>query len=134
MDNYQRQQFDFFLQTAVERFVERLEQRCRGPEQALEALRTQPDSELVWLDGFVDAVMAEFLLDNADGASFILRSLARRNIEPGRLFPRDGDRETPVADVLVIMAKHLLKDLILVKAVEALEQHSAYQPVQFGDA
>lgn len=134
MDNYQRQQFDFLLQTAVERFVERLEQRCRGADQALKALRAQPDSELVWLAGFVDAVMAEFLLDNADGASFILRSLARKNVRPNKLFSSESDRNIPVGDVLVAMAKHLLQELILVKAVEALEQHSAYHPVQFGDA
>ncbi len=81
MDNYQRQHVCFFLQTAVERFVERLEQRCRGSDAALDALRNQPDSDLVWLDGYVDAVLSEFLLDNTtEPASFYARS-------PASLFP-----------------------------------------------
>lgn len=134
MDNYQRQQFDFFLQTAVERFVERLEQRCRGSEAALHALRTQPDSEVVWLNGFVDAVMSEFLLDNVDGASFILRALARKNVDIRQVIPVDCSQEVNVGEMLVTLATHLLRNLICSKALEALEQHATYQPVQMGES
>lgn len=133
MDNYQRQQFDFFLQTAIERFVERLEQRCRGPEAALQSLRQQPDSDLVWLDGYVDAVMSEFLLDNADGAGFILRALARQKLDLAQLNATLQGRPLNVEDMLVHTARHLLKILIMNKAIEALEQHATYQPVQLGD-
>lgn len=134
MDNYQRQQFDFFLQTAVERFVERLEQRCRGSDAALHALRTQPDSEVVWLNGFVDAVMSEFLLDNVDGASFILRALARKNLDIRQVIPDDGNQEVNVGEMLVALARNLLRTLISNKALEALEQHATYQPVEMGES
>ena len=42
MDIHARQQFDFFFNAAIERFVDRIEQRCGGPVPALEKLRTDP--------------------------------------------------------------------------------------------
>ena len=38
MELYERQQFDFLLQTSVERYVERIEQRNEGATNALERL------------------------------------------------------------------------------------------------
>ncbi len=42
MDLYEKQQFSFFLQTATERCVTRLEERFRGPDAALEHLQADP--------------------------------------------------------------------------------------------
>ncbi|MEZ6096829.1 MAG: hypothetical protein R3C03_21845 [Pirellulaceae bacterium] len=96
MDLFERQQFEFFLQIAVERFVERLEQRFRGPEQAAVELRDNPDSDQVWLSGFVDAVFEDFLLGNIDGACFVLRALAKRRLEHVNI---DGDIESTMIGV-----------------------------------
>ena len=49
------------LQTAAERLVARLEERHRGPEPALARLRQDPGE----VAPFVEAVFADFLLDNA---------------------------------------------------------------------
>jgi hypothetical protein len=98
MDLHERQQFDFLLQVAVERYVERLEQV--GPER----LR---------ISGFVDAIFNDFLLDNADGACFVLRALAQQNAPSGAA----GN----VEQVLMAMAKAAFSDLIRRKIDEALE-------------
>jgi len=120
MDLHQRQQFDFLLQTAAERLVARLEERCRGPEPALARLREDPGETTA----FVEAIFADFLLDNADGACFVLRSLARRPVgetaaEPGQT----------VESLLVATAKRLFGDLLAIKTEELLEQHAGYQSV-----
>jgi hypothetical protein len=121
MDLYQQQQFGFFLQTATERFVARLEERFRGADGALEMLRRDPDAEGVQLHGFTDAVFEDFLLDNVEGSCFILQALAKRNFEA----PVEGT----VENTLIIMAKTLFAELLLQKTIELLEQHSGYQPV-----
>jgi hypothetical protein len=125
MELYERQQFDFFLQTATERFVERLEQRFRGANDALAALAAEPESDAVWLHGFVDAVFEDFLLTNVDGACFILRALPRRPLEIAHA--------GTVESLLMSLAKQQFKVLLLSKTREALEQHSGYQPVQLGE-
>lgn len=131
MDLYQRQQFDFFLQTATERFVERLEQRFRGAQPALEALLTEPDSQGVWLTEFVDAVFDDFLLANADGASFVLRSLAKKRITSKEVQVADSGT---VEEYLVRWSKSLFANLLQQKTIEVLQQQSSYQPVQLGDS
>jgi len=126
MDLHQRQQFDFLLQTATERFVARLEERWRGAESAIEKLRGEPDGEGVWLGTFVDAIFQDFLLDNVDGSCFVLRSLPRRSIESQRsALAAAGTVEQGVA----ALARGLFAELLLQKAAEALEQHSGYQSV-----
>jgi hypothetical protein len=121
VDLYKQQQFGFFLQTATERYVARLEERFRGPDGALEILRQDPDSEGVRLTGFTDAVFEDFLLNNVEGACFILQSLAKRkapSVEAGT-----------VETTLINMAKKLFADLLFQKTIESLEQHSGYQSV-----
>jgi hypothetical protein len=126
MDLHQRQQFDFLLQTATERFVARLEERWRGAEPAIEKLRSLPDDEGVWLGAFVDAIFQDFLLDNLDGGCFVLRSLPKRSIDSQRsALATAGTVEQGVA----ALARGLFAELLLQKAVEALEQHSGYQSV-----
>jgi hypothetical protein len=126
MDLHQRQQFDFLLQTATERFVARLEERFRGAEPALARLRGSPDGEGVWLGAFVDAIFQDFLLDDVDGGCFVLRSLPKRSVDwQTAALASAGTVEQGVG----ALARGLFAELLLQKAVEALEQHSGYQPV-----
>ena len=121
MDLYQKQQFGFLMQTATERYVARLEERFRGADAALEKLRENPNGEGVWLDQFTDAVFEDFLLNNVEGACFVLSALPGRRVEP-----IDGDT---VEQLVGLMARKLFADLLLQKTVESLEQHSGYQSV-----
>jgi hypothetical protein len=103
MDLYERQQFDFLLHVAVERFVERVEQLGEGN---------------VRLADFTNAIFSEFLLDNADGACFVLRSLptqASPALEAGT-----------VEETLVAMAKAVFSHLLRRKVDQSLEQRSGY--------
>lgn len=120
MDGHERQQFDFLLATAVERYVERLEQRNEGAANALARLRENPEHEGVRRAEFVSAVFADFLLDNPDGACFVLRALARRRVDP----PPRGT----VGEMLQALAAAAFCDLLTQKTDEALEQHAAYPP------
>lgn len=124
MDLHQRQQFDFLLHTATERFVMRLEERHRGPEPALAALRADP--AVAGLPEFVAAIFQDFLLDNADGAAFVLRCLPRRSVASHRAAI---DAAGTVEEMLLLLAKSLFAELLLAKATEALEQHVGYQAV-----
>jgi len=129
MDLHQRQQFDHLLQTATERFVARIEERHRGVEEAIAKLKAAPEGEGVWFGGFVDAIFQDFLLDNADGAAFILRSLPKRAIDGQRAALQEA---ATVEAALLALAKGLFGELLRRKSLEALEQHSGYQPVRVG--
>lgn len=118
MELYERQQFDFLLTTAVARYVERLEQRNQGAANALARLRDNPEQDGIRLTEFVMALFADFLLDNPDGACFVLRAVPRRCVEP----PATGT----VAEILHAMATATFADLLKHKALERLEQHAAY--------
>lgn len=129
MDLHQRQQFDHLLQTATERFVARIEERLRGAEEALVKLKAAPQGEGVWIGGFVDAIFQDFLLDNADGAAFVLRALPKRAIDGQRAALQGA---ATVEAALLLLAKGLFGELLLRRSIEALEQHSGYQPVRVG--
>lgn len=118
MDPYQRQQFDVLLLTAADRFAERVVQRCGGHAEALRRLRENPDGEGVWLGDYVDAVFADFCLDDADGAAFVLRALRKRQVTA-------DDRGT-VNDVLVRLAKAAFAGLLAAKVTEALDRAERY--------
>jgi len=128
MDLHQRQQFDFLLQTATERFAARLEERHRGAETALALLRSDPNAEGVWLDQFVEAIFADFLLDNADGAAFVLCAMPKRKLAGVTAGRQDAGTGT-VEETLVALARCLLTELLLKKTTEVLEQHAGYQSV-----
>jgi hypothetical protein len=81
MELHERAQFDFLLNTAAERFVERLVQRTGGLEAGLAALRRDPQGDGVWLDEFVRAVLRDFLLDNTAGACFVLGNCEKRPVQ-----------------------------------------------------
>jgi hypothetical protein len=126
MDLHQRQQFDFLLQSATERFVARMEERYRGADGALARLRDDPEAARTSLGDFVAALFLDFLLDNIDGACFVLRSLPRRSIEPHRAaLWQAGTTE----EALVALARALFAELLMARAFEVLEQHVGYQSV-----
>lgn len=134
MLHFERQQFDFFLQTAVERYVERLEQRFRGSERAIVGLREDVNGHGAWLREFCDAVFDEFLLNNVDGACFILRAVAQQKLETDTvLFGSDSaspcTANQNVESHLRQLAKRQFSQLLYNKTLEALEQHSGYQPI-----
>lgn len=119
MNLHEQQQFDFLLSTAVERFVERIEQRNEGAENALRRLRTEPNGEGIWLDDFTAAIFRDFLLDNPEGYCFILTALARR--------PAPAVAAGKLADTLATLARHAFSELLRLKSDELLEQHTGYQ-------
>ncbi|MDX1929909.1 MAG: hypothetical protein SFV81_25505 [Pirellulaceae bacterium] len=130
MHLYERQQFEFFLQTAVERYVERLEQRFRGADAAMENLRQEPNGQGVWLEGFCEAVFEDFLLNNIDGACFILRAMAQQKLVPidsSVDFAQSTEKQISVESHLRDLAKRQFSQLLYNKALESLEQHSGYQ-------
>ena len=121
MDLHERQQFDLLLQLSVERFVERLEQRNEGVENALTRLRANPEGEFIWLTQFAEAVFQDFLLNTPDGAAFVLRALPRRRIAS----PPSGTVES----MLQSMAISAFAELLRQKTDEELERRIAYQAV-----
>ncbi|WP_322512847.1 hypothetical protein [Chloroflexus sp.] len=118
MESYQRQQFDLLLMMATERFVERIVERCAGPEAALARLRADPNGEGIWLDRFVAAIFQDFLLDNPAGACFVLQALSGRTVPA----PPAGKIEA----MLQTMARQAFAGLLLMRTEEALEQMIGY--------
>ncbi len=110
MHLHERAQFDFLLNTAAERFAERLIQRTGGLEEGLGALREDPQGEGVWLDEFVRAVVRDFLLDNPEGSAWILQALAERKV--------DG---VSVADRLSDLAVRAFADVLALKVDQGIE-------------
>jgi hypothetical protein len=110
---HERAQFDFLLNTAAERFVERLVQRTGGLEPGLAALRADPQGEGVWLDEFVRAVLRDFLLDNVAGACFVLGNCAKRTVE--------GVHSGTVEQVLLDLAVRAFCDVLAVKVDQGIE-------------
>lgn len=130
MHLHERQQFEFFLQTAVERYVERLEQRFRGSEGALASLREDPNGQGVWLEGFCEAVFQDFLLNNVTGACFILRAMAQQKLVPtvaNMDLGASSETSLTVESHLRFLAKRQFCQLLYNKSLETLEQHSGYQ-------
>lgn len=121
MDAHARQQFDFLLNAAIERFVERCEQRCGGPVPALARLRDDPNSEGVWTDEFVQALFTDFLLDNPAGAAFVLEALVRRPL------PVVTTPAANIGDWMLRVAQQAFAVVLANKAEEALEQRVAFQ-------
>ena len=119
MDLHQRQQFDLFLAQAAESFIDRIVQRCAGQQAAYEALQQDANAEGVWLDEFVDAVFADWCLDNAEGAAFVLCALQSR---PGNQ-PIGG---ATIRDSLVATAKLAFGDLLHQKVLESMSRASVY--------
>lgn len=121
MDLHEKQQFDFLLNAAVERYVERLEQRNGGVEIALDKLRRDPEAEGVWLTRFTQAVFDDFLLNNVEGACFVLKALAKRPVEAAPAGKVEAN--------LIAMARQVFAALLCQKTEEALEQRSSVQGV-----
>lgn len=126
MNPHEEQQFQFWLQTAVERFAERLVQRYRGPDVALQQLRESGCTNEI--AEFVEAVFHDFLMDNVEGACFVLRALSRRPVGNISLAPQQT-----VQSLLIQVAKDQFQQLLLNKTLESLEQQSSYQAVQIAE-
>jgi len=118
MELHQKIYFDFLLNTAVERFTERVVQRREGAAGALEAIRTEPEGEGVWLSRFVDNFFEDMLLNNSAGAVFVLEALEKRSVE--------AQPAGKVSEMLGRMAKQAFRELLWQKSQEALEQSVAY--------
>lgn len=118
MDLHQRQQFDLLLAQAGESFIERIVQRCGGQDHALRALEADRNADGVWLDEFVGALFADWCLDNAEGAAFVLCALQRRRLTI--------DAAGSVADVLVAAATSAFADLLHGKVLESMRRASVY--------
>jgi hypothetical protein len=122
MELHARQQFDFFFNAAIERFVDRVEQRCGGPVPALARLREDPNADGVWLDEFVIALFGDFLLDNVAGSAFILQALGRRPAPAVSSKPGEN-----VEQLLSRLAREAFGAVLRIKTEEALEQRQAFQ-------
>jgi hypothetical protein len=120
MNLHERAQFDFLLNTAADRFAERLVQRNGDLDAALSALVTDPQGEGVWLDEFVAAVMRDFLLDNPPGAAFVLGACGRSRVE--------GVHAGTVEEVLAAMAVRVFADVLAVKVRQGIELALAGHP------
>jgi hypothetical protein len=121
MDLHERQQFDSLLQTAVERYVERLEQRNEGAENALMRLRDNAQGEGIWLNQYVEAIFQDFLLNTTDGAAFVLRALPKRKLASVDAGSVDA--------MLSAMARSAFADLLRMKTDEELERRSSFVAV-----
>ncbi len=123
MDLYERQQFDFLLHTALERLGLRLQERYRGAAAALEQLGQKGDSDTISppVQEFVDALFADFLLDNAAGACFVLQGLAEQPV-PVKQLPQAN-----LEQALVQLAKTALGRLLDRKLREHLAQLAAFE-------
>jgi hypothetical protein len=114
MDLYARNQFDVMLALACESFSERVVQRCAGSENALRALREDPNGEGVWLDQFVTGFFDEWLLNDASAAAFVLVALEKR--------PLPADPGGTVTEVLQRQARIAFAELLRFKVDQALQQ------------
>lgn len=124
MDLHERQQFDHLLHTATDRFVARLEERCRGPAAAASHLRADPAMSIATVEEFVAAIFRDFLLDNVDGAAFVLRALPKRPLAAHRAPIAEA---ATVEEALEGLARGLFGELLLRKTLESLDQHAGYQ-------
>ncbi len=113
MELHERAQFDFLINTAAERFVERLVQRTGGLEEGLAALRADPQGPGVWLDEFVRAVLRDFLLDNTAGAAFVLGNCEKRTLT--------GEHSGTVETVLRELAVRAFADVLALKVDQGIE-------------
>lgn len=118
MDLHLQQQFDLLLAQSGESFIERIVQRCAGQDNALRALQADRNAEGVWLDDFVDAVFADWCLENAEGAAFVLCALRRR--------PLTLDADGTVEEALVRAAKVVYSGLLYDKVLESMSRASVY--------
>lgn len=122
MELFARQHADRLLETATADFVGRAVHRCGGVDEALRRLREDPDGEGVWASRFVDAFVTEEMLDTPAASAFVLEAFATRTVGP--------DAGGPVAEVLDRLARQVLRDLLVAKADQHLQQAQLWQAQQ----
>jgi len=116
---HEEQQFQFLLFTAVERYTERLEQRCGGSSAALRRLRHEPDGEGIWLTQFAEAIFNDFLLNNAAGACFVLRALSSQPAPPAAGSTIDAHLQS--------LARAAFAAVLQSKTEESLERNAMFE-------
>lgn len=131
MNDHERMHIDGLVHEACDLLCETAIQRCGGPRNALSQLRDDPDGEGVWLDRFVAMFLGEHALDNEAGACAILEALARRPMPevsaPGPSSAPSGTRPPTIGEVLKEASSAAFRDLVRLKADEALERASVYE-------
>jgi len=125
---HEEQQFHFLLFTAVERYTERLEQRCGGSTAALAKLRAEPEGEGIWLTQFAEAILNDFLLNNVAGACFILQALATQPM------PLVEGAAAKIEGYLQALALAAFARILQAKTDESLERNAVFEadPMQAG--
>ena len=116
MELFLRQQFELLLQDATGNFAERTVYRCGGPDQALAALRDDPEG--VHRAEFVTAFFQENLLDSPAGCAFVLEALEKRTVPdvPGGT----------VADVLTRLAHAAFADVLTTMTTQLIQRQQIY--------
>lgn len=135
MNDHERMHIDGLVHDACDLLCETAIQRCGGPRNALSQLRDDPEGEGVWLSRFVGMFLAEHALDNEAGACAILEALARRPMPeiatPGPSeAPSDAASEVrrpTIGETLQRASSTAFRDLVRLKADEALERASVYE-------
>lgn len=131
MNDHERMHIDGLVHEACDLLCETAIQRCGGPRNALGQLRDDPDGEGVWLDRFVKMFLAEHALDNEAGACAILEALSRRPMpevsSPGAAHPAAAAGRSTIGDTLRRTASAAFRELVRLKADEALERASVYE-------
>jgi hypothetical protein len=118
MELFLKQQFELLLQEATGSFTERVVHRCGGPENALAALRADPDGEGVFRAEFVRAFFDENLLGNPAGCCFVLEALDRRTLP--------ADPGGPVPDVLARLAHAAFADVLTTMTAQLIQRQQIY--------
>ena len=119
MNDHERMYIDGLIHEACDLLCETAIQRCAGPRRALARLRDDPDGDGIWLDRFVSMFLAEHALDNEAGACAILEALSRR--------PMPETRGSTIGEALQEAAALAFRELVRLKADEALERASVYE-------
>ncbi len=116
MQLFMQQYFDTILREAASNFAERCVHRAGGPDQALAALNTDPES--LGRSDFVSAFFAENLLEDVAGSCFVLEALERRNLP--------GDAGGSVGDVLSRLARAAFSEVLTVQTSQVIQQQQIY--------
>ena len=116
MEIFLRQQFELMLQDATGNFAERTVYRCGGPDAALAALQSDPES--VHRSEFVSAFFQENLLDNPAGHAFVLQALE------GRTVPDVAGGK--VSDVLARLAEGAFAEVLTTMTSQLIQRNQIY--------
>lgn len=121
MNDHERVHIDSLIREACDLLCQTSIQRCGGPTNALQRLRTDPDGDGVWLDRFVTMFLGEHALDTVAGACTMLEAHERR--------PMPEVRADTVGETLRLAGRATFADMVRRKADEALELAAIHEAV-----